>query len=263
MVAAGWLRDTPRHDGRRPCLHLDMQSLRGDRRPRIYGAAKAARRAGTPFDADVIPLQAAAPNDELTRIASESARMNSATLTIRCPHNHQTAYGRSSRQIRLIGSGPRAEDRTLPAIAWNPWCNPLTGASRRTCVCRLGGSICSLCVFHDFSLAKYYCQRRGEKRRQSFCKNCRGSLKQLGSKSILLPTDDEAAVFVAEHAAMLCGNFVLPTIEPGLRGFGKQARFEPALRTAQCRYTRHPLCPVSRRRADVCADGPIPHSDQE
>jgi len=40
--------------------------------------------------------------------------------------------------------------------------------------------------------------------------------QQLGSKSILLPTDDEAAVFVAEHAAMLCGNFVLPTIEPGL-----------------------------------------------
>jgi predicted ATP-grasp superfamily ATP-dependent carboligase len=40
--------------------------------------------------------------------------------------------------------------------------------------------------------------------------------QRLGSKSILLPTDDEAAVFVAEHAATLCGNFVMPTIEPGL-----------------------------------------------
>ena len=40
--------------------------------------------------------------------------------------------------------------------------------------------------------------------------------QQLGSKSILLPTDDEAAVFVAEQATGLCDNFILPTIEPGL-----------------------------------------------
>src|SRR6185312_5421302 len=40
--------------------------------------------------------------------------------------------------------------------------------------------------------------------------------QQLGSKSILLPTDDEAAVFVAEQATGLCDNFILPTIEPAL-----------------------------------------------
>jgi D-aspartate ligase len=40
--------------------------------------------------------------------------------------------------------------------------------------------------------------------------------QRLGSKTILLPTDDEAAVFVAEHAATLGANFVLSTIEPGL-----------------------------------------------
>src|SRR5262245_54828599 len=40
--------------------------------------------------------------------------------------------------------------------------------------------------------------------------------KLLGTKSILLPTDDEAAVFVAEHRAELRSNFILPLIEPGL-----------------------------------------------
>src|SRR6185312_7267374 len=89
----------------------------------------------------------APPNDELRRDALEWARMKSVALTTRCSHNHQTAYGHSIRQVRLIGSGPCAEDRTLSAIARNPWRNPLTGASRCTRVRGLGGSVCSLCVF--------------------------------------------------------------------------------------------------------------------
>jgi len=40
--------------------------------------------------------------------------------------------------------------------------------------------------------------------------------KALGTKSILLSTDDEAAIFVAEHAAELRHDFILPSVDPGL-----------------------------------------------
>jgi predicted ATP-grasp superfamily ATP-dependent carboligase len=40
--------------------------------------------------------------------------------------------------------------------------------------------------------------------------------RQVGRKSILVPTDDEAAVFAAEQAAWLCDDFLMPSIEPGL-----------------------------------------------
>lgn len=40
--------------------------------------------------------------------------------------------------------------------------------------------------------------------------------KLLGTKSILVPTDDEAAIFVAEHAMQLRGDFIVPSIDPRL-----------------------------------------------
>ncbi len=40
--------------------------------------------------------------------------------------------------------------------------------------------------------------------------------KQLGHPTIVLPTDDEAAVFVAEHADVLSPWFITPAVEPGL-----------------------------------------------
>jgi predicted ATP-grasp superfamily ATP-dependent carboligase len=40
--------------------------------------------------------------------------------------------------------------------------------------------------------------------------------RQLGRRSILLPTDDEAAVFAAEHAAEMRDDFLMPSVEPGL-----------------------------------------------
>src|SRR5215470_15413357 len=40
--------------------------------------------------------------------------------------------------------------------------------------------------------------------------------KMLGSKSLLLATDDEAAIFVAEHATALRHHFILPPVDPSL-----------------------------------------------
>jgi predicted ATP-grasp superfamily ATP-dependent carboligase len=40
--------------------------------------------------------------------------------------------------------------------------------------------------------------------------------RQLGRRSILLPTDDEAAIFAAEHASVLRDDFLMPNVEPGL-----------------------------------------------
>lgn len=40
--------------------------------------------------------------------------------------------------------------------------------------------------------------------------------KILGTKSVLVPTDDEAAIFVAEHAADLRDGFILPPVDPCL-----------------------------------------------
>ena len=40
--------------------------------------------------------------------------------------------------------------------------------------------------------------------------------RQLGRRSVLLPTDDEAAVFAAENAAAMRDDFLLPNVEPGL-----------------------------------------------
>jgi predicted ATP-grasp superfamily ATP-dependent carboligase len=39
---------------------------------------------------------------------------------------------------------------------------------------------------------------------------------RLGRPSLLIPTDDEAAIFVAEQGASLRSNFILPAIQPGL-----------------------------------------------
>jgi len=40
--------------------------------------------------------------------------------------------------------------------------------------------------------------------------------KILGTKSVLVPTDDEAAIFVAEHATDLRDDFILPPVDPRL-----------------------------------------------
>ena len=44
----------------------------------------------------------------------------------------------------------------------------------------------------------------------------KGLMHEMGSRALALPTDDEAAVFVAEHADDLAPWFVTPGVEPGL-----------------------------------------------
>ena len=120
---------------------------------------------------------------------------------------------RGSAQIAV----PRADREGRPVSPSFRWggCDPHAWASWRACLCDHRGQIhASSLVALPRTPVSVASDGAGDP--EFLAAALRDVGRRLGRRSVIIPTDDEAAVLIAEHASELSDYFLFPHISPGL-----------------------------------------------
>lgn len=124
-----------------------------------------------------------------------------------------------------MGTSPTAYDSSVPALLFKIGHYPISHGILAA-IRSLGRTGVPVYAISEDRFVPYACSRfltrqivlptSGRENVDAILQNLLDIGKRLGGPSVLLPTDDEAAVLAAEHQEALRDQFVLPAVAPGL-----------------------------------------------